>query len=60
LRAPERREAFPFLCLSLFPGLRLCPFAFTTGFEADTVKFPPGACGTLPGTSNGAGFVNGP
>jgi hypothetical protein len=36
-------------------------FGFTAGFVADgAAKFPPGAWETLPGTNNGAGFVNGP
>jgi hypothetical protein len=56
LAFPERPEALP-LFLRLRFGFTF--FAFTARF-AGAAKFPPGACGTLPGTSSGAGLVSGP
>jgi hypothetical protein len=59
--------AFAFLLVfTHLPWLSLRPLGHVTVFFVFVVaaggggRFPPGACETLPGTSSGAGFVNGP
>ncbi len=62
LRLALRLHAFTMLELLTLAHLAAAFFfgVTVTAGATGAAKFPPGACETLPGTSSGAGFVNGP